>query len=121
MTNYVLAVIIGYALFVIPLWRIFVKAGQPGWAALIPIYNWVVLIRVAGRPGWWWLLLLIPVVNFIMLIIIYYDLARSFGHGVGFTIGLFFLHFIFLFILAFGGSRYRGPSGSDAVLRPSLT
>jgi hypothetical protein len=119
-SGFITGSIIGYALYVIALWRIFAKAGQPGWAALIPIYNWIVLLRVIGRPWWWWLLLLIPIVNVIVLIIIDYELAKSFGHGVGFTIGLIFLQLIFLLILAFGSSQYRGSVGPEGTANPAM-
>jgi hypothetical protein len=104
--------IIFYAIAVIPYWVIFTKAGRPGWPALIPIYSTYILIKVVGRPGWWILLFLIPLVNIIILIIIMNDLSKSFGHGVGFTIGLIFLSLIFFYILAFGSSTYRGPAGA---------
>jgi len=93
------------------LWRIFSKAGEAGWQAIIPIWNTIVLLKVVGRPWWWILLLLIPIVDIVILIIVYYDLAKSFGHGVGFTIGLIFLNIIFFLILGFGGSKYLGPRG----------
>lgn len=98
-------------LAVAALWRIFSKAGEAGWQAIIPIWNVVVLLKIVGRPWWWILLLLIPIVDIVILIIVYYDLAKSFGHGVGFTIGLIFLNIIFFLILGFGGSRYLGPRG----------
>jgi hypothetical protein len=101
-----------YAILVIPYWVIFTKAGQPGWPALIPIYSTYILLKVIGRPGWWLILFLIPFVNFVIYIIVSNDLSKSFGHGVGFTIGLIFLSIIFLFILAFGSSTYRGPAGA---------
>lgn len=101
-----------YAILVIPLWVIFTKAGQPGWGALIPIYSFYVILKIVGRSGWWLLLLLIPLVNFIILIVVYNDLSRSFGHGLGFTLGLVFLSLIFYYILAFGSSRYIGPAGA---------
>jgi hypothetical protein len=104
--------IVFYAIAVIPFWVIFTKAGQPGWPALIPIYSFYILIKVVGRPGWWLLLFLIPFVNFVILIIIYNDLSKSFGHGVGFTLGLIFLNLIFFYILAFGSSTFRGPAGA---------
>jgi uncharacterized membrane protein YhaH (DUF805 family) len=90
------------------MWRTFSKAGQPGWAAIIPIYNVIVLLRIVGRPWWWLLLMFIPIVSLIILIIVYNDLSKAFGHGVGFTLGLIFLPFIFLPILGFGGSQYQG-------------
>jgi hypothetical protein len=108
-----------YAIAVIPYWVIFTKAGQPGWPALIPIYSTYIMLKVIGRPGWWLLLFLIPIVNFVILIIVLNDLSKSFGHGAGFTVGLIFLSIIFLFILAFGSSTYRGPAASaGAVASP---
>jgi hypothetical protein len=98
-------------LSIVAYWRIFTKAEQPGWPAIIPIYNVIVLLRVVGRPWWWLLLMLIPLVNFVILIIVLYDLAKSFGHGIGYTIGLILLSIIFALLLAFGGSEYRGPAG----------
>jgi Family of unknown function (DUF5684) len=104
--------IIFYAIAVIPYWVIFTKAGRPGWPALIPIYSTYILIKVVGRPGWWILLFLIPIVNFVIYIILMNDLSKSFGHGVGFTLGLIFLSLIFFYVLAFGSSTYRGPAGA---------
>ena len=104
--------IIFYAIAVIPYWVIFTKAGRPGWPALIPIYSTYILIKVVGRPGWWLVLFIIPFVNLVILIILMNDLSKSFGHGVGFTLGLIFLSLIFLYILAFGSSTYRGPSAA---------
>ena len=100
-----------YALLVIPYWVIFTKAGGPGWPALIPIYSTYIQLKVVGRPGWWLLLFLVPFVNFVIFLIITNDLSKSFGHGVGFTLGLIFLSLIFLYILAFGSSTYHGPAG----------
>jgi hypothetical protein len=106
-------------LYAIALWRVFTKAGQPGWAAIIPIYNYYIILKIVGRPGWWLVLYLIPVVNIIILVIVLNDLSKSFGHGVGFTLGLLFLSLIFFAILGFGDSRYLGPAGaSGAVATP---
>lgn len=104
-----LGVLIYFALiiFVIAsLWRVFTKAGQPGWAVIIPIYNAYILLKIAGKPGWWLLLMLIPVVNFIVAILVYVGVAERFGKGAGFAIGLIFLSFIFIPILAFGDAEY---------------
>ncbi len=90
-------------------WKIFTKAGKPGWAAIIPIYNVIVLLQVVGRPIWWIILFLIPVVNIIIEIIVILDLAKSFGKGTGFGIGLILLNPIFALILAFGDAEYKGP------------
>jgi hypothetical protein len=100
-------------LVIASLWKVFTKAGKPGWAAIIPIYNIYVLLQIVGRPWWWLLLMLIPFVNFIIAIIVYIDLAKSFGKGVGFGIGLLFLSFIFLPMLAFGDARYVGPAAAQ--------
>ena len=94
-------------LIIVALWRIFTKAGQPGWAALIPIYNAYVLLQVAGKPGWWLLLLLIPIVNIVIGIITLAALAAKFGKGVGFVIGLILLPIVFYPILAFGSAQYN--------------
>ena len=91
---------------VIAMWKLFSKAGQPGWAAIIPIYNAYVLLKVAGKPGWWLILFFIPVVNLVIAIITIFAVATRFGKGVGFGLGLLFLPFIFLPILGFGSARY---------------
>jgi hypothetical protein len=91
-------------------WKVFVKAGQPGWAAIVPIYNIVVLLKIVGRPVWWLVLLLIPLVNLVIFILVSIDMAKSFGKGPGFGIGLWLLSFIFYPILGFGDARYVGPA-----------
>ena len=93
----------------IALWKIFTKAGKPGWAVLIPIYNLYVLLEIIGRPGLWLLMFLIPVVNVIFLLMINFDLAKAFGKGTGFALGLIFLTPIFILILGFGSAQYIGP------------
>ncbi|MEY2538022.1 MAG: hypothetical protein QOG67_1762 [Verrucomicrobiota bacterium] len=92
------------------MWKIFTKAGEPGWAAIIPIVNIYFLCKVAGRPGWWVILMFIPLVNFIIWIILCIDVAKNFGKGAGFGIGLAFLGVIFFPILGFGSATYQGPS-----------
>ena len=89
------------------MWTTFQKAGQPGWGALIPIYNIYLLLKVAGRPWWWLLLMLIPLVNLIISIIVGIDVAKNFGKGTGFGLGLTFLGFIFYPILGFGSATYQ--------------
>lgn len=92
-------------------WVIFRKANEPGWAAIIPIYNIVVLLKITGKPIWWIVLFLIPFVSLIAGILIAISLAKSFGKGAGFGIGLAFLGFIFAPMLAFGDAKYQGPAG----------
>ena len=96
-------------LYVVCFWKIFTKAGQPGWAALIPIYNLVVMFQIAGMSGLWALAILatfIPIIGGLfwlgVLIYAFYQLSLRFGQGAGFTVGLVLLGFIFWPILAFG-------------------
>lgn len=105
-------------LAIIGMWKMFTKAGQPGWAAIIPIYNIYILLKIVGRPWWWLLLLLIPIVNFIILILVNLDLAKSFGKSIAFAIGLILLSPVFYIILGFGSSRYLGPA-ANPLGRPS--
>ena len=94
----------------ITMWKIFTKAGKPGWASLVPIYNTIVMLQIVGRPVWWILLMLIPVVNLVVAVILINDLAKSFGKGIGWTFGLLFLGIVFYPMLAFGSAKYHGPS-----------
>jgi Family of unknown function (DUF5684) len=100
-------------LIVASTWKIFSKAGQPGWAAIIPIYNFIVWCKIVGRPAWWVLLLLICFPIFYIILCI--DLAKSFGKGVGFAVGLILLSVIFFPILGFGSATYQGPSVAPKV------
>ena len=93
---------------VVGAWKMFEKAGEPGWAAIIPVYNYLIGIKIAGKPWWYILLMLIPVVNLVIYIIILSGLAKNFGKGTGFTVGLFFFRFIFIPILGFGNATYIG-------------
>ncbi len=97
-------------LMVVACWKIFTKAGEPGWASIVPIYNIFVWLRIAGKPGWWILLLFVPLVNFVVSILVTVGLAKAFGKGAGFVVGLIFLPFIFYLILAFGSDEYRNPA-----------
>ena len=115
-----IAIIIGLliALFlIVAMWKVFTKAGQPGWASIIPIYNIYIWCKIVGRPWWWIILMLIPFVNFIICIILCIDLAKSFGKGVGFGIGLALLGIIFFPILGFGSSQYQGPAAGSPAPR----
>ena len=97
-------------LIIASLWNIFTKAGQPGWAALIPLYNLYILLLIVGKPAWWLLLLLIPLVNLVISVILTLELAKRFGKPGAFALGLLFLPFLFYPILAFGDARYHAPS-----------
>jgi len=91
---------------IIGVWKVFTKAGKPGWAILIPIYNTIVMLEIARRPIWWLILLFIPIVGAIVSIIITIDIAKAFGKGAGFGLGLVFLPMIFYPVLGFGKSQY---------------
>lgn len=99
---------------IIATWKVFVKAGQPGWASIIPIYNIYIMTKIAGKPGWWTLLCLIPFFNFIFVIWIYNMISKSFGKDEAFTVGLVLLGIVFWPILAFSDARYLGPYGDQA-------
>ena len=88
------------------MWKVFVKAGQPGWAAIVPIYNLYVMTQIAGKPGWWLLLFFIPFVNIVIAILLSIAIAQKFGKGAGFGVGMTFLGFIFMPILGFGDAQY---------------
>lgn len=92
----------------VALWFVFKKAGEQGWASIIPVYNILITIKIAGKPWWYILLLLIPIVNIIIGIMILHGISKSFGKGGWFTVGLIFLRVIFLAILGFGAAQYTG-------------
>jgi hypothetical protein len=89
------------------MWKVFEKAGEPGWAAIVPIYNVWVLLRIARQPWWMIFLFIIPLINIIMFLIVGLAVAKNFGRGAGFGLGLTFLGFIFYPILGFGDARYQ--------------
>jgi len=93
-------------------WKIFEKAGKPGWACIIPIYNTIVLLEIIGKPWWWLLLFLVPIVNLIFAIWMINLLSKSFGKDEGFTIGLLLLPIVFYPVLGFGSATYQGPAGA---------
>jgi hypothetical protein len=113
--DFPVSVIIIYLVVVVflvaAMWKIFEKAGQPGWAAIIPIYNIYILLKIGGKPGWWLALFLIPVVNIVFLIWMYNMISKSFGKDEGFTVGLVVLGIVFWPILGFGSATYKGPYG----------
>jgi len=106
-------------LMIVALWRIYMKAGRPGWAAIIPVYNMVVLLEIVNKPTWWIILAFIPFVNVIVGIIVAYHLAKAFGKGAGFTVGMIILPFIFYPILGFGKSTYLGSAAPASTFPPT--
>ena len=95
-------------LYIAGMWKVFEKAGQQGWLAIIPILNLYILIKIAGREGWWIILFLIPCVNIVVALLVYMDVAKQFGKSAGYGIGLWLLGFIFFPMLGFGDDQYQG-------------
>tara|TARA_A100001015_G_scaffold284097_1_gene350116 strand:- start:48 stop:389 length:342 start_codon:yes stop_codon:yes gene_type:complete len=92
---------------IIPAWLIYAKAGKPGWACIVPIYSGLVLLEIVNKPWWFIFLLFVPFVGVVVSIWLTNLLSKSFGKGVGFTIGLLLLPFIFYPILGYGSSTYK--------------
>ncbi len=101
--------VVFWLLTVIANWKIFEKADQAGWKSIIPIYSDYIRFKITFRSGWFFLLTLIPVVNIVIYIMLQNKLARAFGHGIGFTLGLIFLPNIFTLILGFNSDTYHFP------------
>jgi len=107
-----LAIVVG---IIAGIWKVFTKAGKPGWAAIVPIYNLIVLLEIAGKPLWWFILFLIPIANLVAAILVGIAVAQKFGKGSGFGVGLALLGFIFYPILGFGDAKYQGASQPPPV------
>lgn len=108
-----LLIVLAILLFtIIGCWKAYSKAGQPGWACIIPIYNILVWLQICGRPAWW--ILLVLIIPIIPAIIVCIDFAKSFGKGAMFGIGIALFPFIFLPILGFGSATYQGPSAQSS-------
>ena len=103
-------------------WRVYEKAGKPGWASILPVYNLIVLLEIVKKPTWWIALLFIPIANLVIVILIYIELAKVFGKDVGFALGLVFFSPVFIMILGFGDAKYIGVNESEElVVDPRLT
>jgi len=100
-----------YVITVAGLWKVFTKAGRPGWAAIIPIYNIWVLTDIGDSGVLWFVLsvlLGLPIVK------IYIDVLQKFGKGIGYALGMLFLPFIFVPMLGFGDAQFRGAGATRA-------
>jgi|SRR6185503_407179 len=106
--DYALFAVIGvvYILLLAGMWKAFAKAGEPGWACIVPIYNLVVMVKISGKPIWWFVLLLVPCVGIIIAFLVSVAIAERFGKGAGFGVGLAFFPYIFWPILGFGSAQY---------------
>lgn len=120
MEVFVMLLYIAFIVFIIAAeWKMYEKAGEPGWACIVPIYGTIVLLKIIGKPWWWLLLFFIPFVNIIFAIWAMNLLSKSFGKDEGFTIGLILLPIVFLPILGFGSAEYVGPAGAGAQAPPA--
>ena len=108
-----LAIAVIVVIMIAAVWKIFTKAHQPGWAAIVPVYNMVVMLQIIKKPIWWVILAFIPIVSLVIGFIVLYDLTKVFGKGLGFMFGLIFLPFIFYPVLGFGKAQYM-PADSTA-------
>ena len=103
--------------FIAAMWKVFEKAEQPGWTAIVPNYNLYIMTKIGGKPGWWVIMFFLPIVNLIFLIWLYNMISKSFGKDEGFTTGLVILGFIFWPVLGFGSAQYQGPYGKPEAFR----
>jgi len=108
-------------LYFVSFWKIAEKAGRQGWEGIVPIYNYYILLKIGGKPGWWLILLLIPVVNIVFFIWTINMVSKSFGKDEGFTVGLVLLGFVFWPILGLGDARYIGPYGDPVAFKAAQT
>lgn len=107
-SSIVIGLIVGI-LVIVSLWMIFKKAGKPGWASIVPIYNIIVFIQIVGLPLWYLVLLIIPFANIYAIFKIYIELAHKFGKSTGFGVLTVFFSEICLPILAFDKNAiYKG-------------
>ena len=112
MVNLIIYLIV-LALMLVGLWKTFEKAGKPGWAAIVPIYNIIVLLEIAGKPVWWIILYLIPIANFIVSILVAFALAETFGKSKGWAfLMLVLLPFVGYPMLGFSDATYTAPAAS---------
>ncbi|WP_036600756.1 DUF5684 domain-containing protein [Olivibacter sitiensis] len=118
-TGYMLFSLALYVLMAIGLWKLFEKAGKPGWAALVPVYNFIVVAEIVGKPAWWGVLVYIPCcVNFIFGIWLLNLLMKSFGKDTVYTVLAVFFPYIVLPLLGFSDAKYLGPSAKEAQNNP---
>lgn len=111
----ILASVLVFILTSLGLMKLFSKAGKPGWAAFIPVYNYIILLEMVGKPVWWIILLLIPCVNIFAMISIFIQLAKCFGKSTAYGILMVLFSFIMIPILGFSDAQYQKPKTLDVV------
>lgn len=94
-------------LMIVSMWKVFKKANQPGWASIVPYYNYYIMVKIAKKPDWWLLMIiLVPIANIVFLIMTTNAISKNFGKDSGFTVGLVLLPMVFWPILGFGSATY---------------
>lgn len=106
---YFLFILVVAIFYVVCTWKIFTKAGKPGWASIIPIYNQIVLLEIVNKPVWWIALFFIPFANIVVSILLAIELARVFGKSDAFAILLILVPIVGYPMLAFDKNvHYKG-------------
>jgi hypothetical protein len=111
--------LIALVIVIAGMWKTFVKAGQPGWASLIPFYNTYILLKMVNKPTWWLILFFIPIVNLVVSVLVYNELSKAFGKSTGFTLLFIFFPYIASPILGFGDAKYTNPAGGSNDHKPA--
>ena len=102
------------------MWKTFEKAGMKGWKGIIPVYNMYLLITEIAKKPWWYLLLLfVPIANLVIMIIVGIEVAKAFGKGTGFGVGLALLSFVFYPLLGFGDAVYTELGSAEEIVADS--
>ncbi|GAC1400860.1 MAG: hypothetical protein NVSMB52_14580 [Chloroflexota bacterium] len=102
---------------IVAVWKIFTKANQHGWAAIIPFYNYYVMLKLIGKPGWWLVGFFIPFVNIVLLGYVLYMIPKTFGKSTGFCAASIIVSFITYPMLAFGNDQYQGPEAASGTIQ----
>lgn len=106
-------------ILIISQWKLFAKAGKPGWASIVPIYNFIVMLEIVGRPVWWVALLFVPFVNIVIEIMLILDLAKAYGKSSGYGVLMLLFPYIMFPVLAFSkDTKYVGPVAAGVVPQP---
>ena len=103
-------------LMAVSMWKVFEKTGQKGWKSIIPVYNYIIMLRIIKKPEWLVFFIFVPIASLVLAFIVFYNMAKAFGKETGFAFGMVFLPFIFFPILAFGEAKYTVPVESHSTL-----
>ena len=120
-----------FVLQIVSMWFLFKKAGEPGWKAIIPFYNAYIWCKIVWDKNIFWIMLALAfgsvllvafnidftailalgclIALVVLAIMMQIKTSYAYGRGAGTAVGLIFLDFIFMPILAFGSATYVGP------------